>query len=739
MKMQKTALALAFALALGSQHAVAQTEVEQQARQGIERISILGNNQNLRNVAGSVTLIDELALEKYEYDDIGRILASVPGVNIRTEDGYGLRPNIGFRGVTPERSKKITIMEDGVLIGPAPYSAPAAYYFPMVSRMSAVEVTKGPSAIKHGPNTVAGALNLVTRQVPLEAKGGLDLSVGSDGYAKGHVYFGDTNGNFGYLLEGLHVQADGFKELDGGGDTGFDKNEVMAKFNYQHQGNGYNQYFELKLAYSDETSDETYLGLTDADFAKNPLRRYAATQLGLMDWDHSQIQFTHHIEFSDVDITTRIYRNDFERAWLKINGFTSSLGSVPDIQEVLANPDTDRNQPFYQVLTGQADSTLQSILVEGTNQREYYSQGIQVDLGWDLNFAGFEHQIDAGVRFHQDEIQRDHIEDDYFMRSGRLVSTGQPTRAATTNTEQVDAISVYIQDTIVLDKLELTAGVRGEFIDGDYQNRTPGQENDTQDKSFDIWLPSFSAFYHLSDTSGLLFGVHEGFIPSSPIQDYRIEPEKSVNYELGWRYADNGHKAELIGFFNDFSNLTESCTFSTASSCGNGNNLDRLFNAGEVDVYGLEASVSSYVKLSGDLSLPWSVVYTHTQSEFKQSFNSDFELWGQVTAGDEVPYLADNVLTASVGLSADKWQASLLVSYTGEMKEAAGQGVTLSGKTTEAYTTVDLSASYELDGVGTVYLKADNLFDKIEIASRRPYGARPSKPRQLFVGYKYQF
>jgi len=738
MKMQKTALALAFGLALNATYVQAEAEVAQQARQGIERISVLGNNQSLRNVAGSVTLIDELALEKYEYDDIGRILASVPGVNIRAEDGYGLRPNIGFRGVTPERSKKISILEDGVLIGPAPYSAPAAYYFPMVSRMSAVEVTKGPSAIKYGPNTVAGALNLVTRQVPLEATGGLDLSAGSDGYAKGHVYFGDTNGNFGYLLEGLHVEADGFKQLDGGGDTGFDKNDLMAKFNYQDQGQGYKQYFELKLAYSDESSDETYLGLTDADFEKNPLRRYAATQLGLMDWDHSQVQFTHHIEFADVNITTRVYRNDFERAWRKINGFSSSQNeTVPDIQKVLADPVS--NDRYYQVLTGQADSSINEILVEGTNQREYYSQGVQVDLGWDLNFAGFEHQVDAGVRFHQDEIKRDHIEDDYFMRSGKLVSTGQATRAASTNTEQTDAISVYIQDTIVLDKLELTAGVRGEFIDSEYQNRTPGRENDNQDKSFDIWLPSFSAFYHLSDTSGLLFGVHEGFIPSSPAQDYRIEPEKSVNYELGWRYADNGHKAELIGFYNDFSNLTESCTFSTASSCGDGDNLDRLFNAGEVDVYGLEASVSSYVKLSGELSLPWSLVYTHTQSEFKQSFESDFELWGNVEAGDEVPYLADNVVTATVGLSAEQWHVSLLMSYIGEMKEAAGDNVILSGKTTEAYTTVDLSASYELGEVGTLYLKADNLFDKIEVASRRPYGARPSKPRQLFVGYKYQF
>jgi Fe(3+) dicitrate transport protein len=734
--MKKTPLAILVTSLLSSPLVFAENTAP-----GLERISIIGDRQDLGKAAGSVTLIDEVELEKFEYDDIARILATVPGVNIRQEDGYGLRPNIGFRGVTPERSKKINIMEDGVLIGPAPYSASAAYYFPMTSRMTAVEVTKGPSTIKYGPNTVAGALNLVTRQVPVSKEGGLDLGLGEDGYGKLHGFFGDSIGDFGYLVEGLHLRADGFKELDGGGDTGFEKSDFMAKFNYQLNGDDYQQLIELKLSYSEETSDETYLGLTDEDFAKNPYRRYAASQLGEMDWQHQQIQFTHHIEFASFNATTRVYKNDFQRAWFKLNGFASSLGgNIPSLQQILTNPDAEQNQVYYQVLSGQTDSTLREILVLGTNDREYYSQGIQVDMAWDLSLFGMLHQLEGGLRFHQDEIERNHIEDRFFMRSGNLQSTAEATLPTSTNRERSEALSVYLQNTLAFGELNLTAGVRGELIDSEFQNRAPGQEQDFQYKNSRIWLPSLSAYYGLTEHAGLFGGVHQGFVPTSPIQSVEIEVEKSINYEFGWRYANEGRRAELVGFFSDYSNLKESCSISA------GCDTDQEFNAGEVDIYGLEASFNDRYELGGDYSLPLSIVYTHTQSEFKQTFYSEFEQWGFVNAGDAVPYLADNMLTISLGLAADHWQLSLLVNYSDEMPESAQTALTgdeddstLAGLNTDDYVVVDVSGSYEVNAQSLFYIKLDNVFDANDIVSRRPYGARPSKPRMLSAGYKYRF
>ncbi|KGJ89122.1 TonB-dependent receptor family protein [Colwellia psychrerythraea] len=713
----------------------------------VERIQIIGHGNKLRTEGGSATLIGEAELEKFKFDDINRVLYNVPGVNIREEDGYGLRPNIGFRGATPERSKKITVMEDGILIGPAPYSAPAAYYFPMMSKMTSLEVFKGPAAIKYGPNTVAGALNMTTRAVPDAQEGMIDLSAGADGYTKAHGYYGTKIGGLGVLVEAINMQADGFKELDGGGstiydngdgNTGFDKNDIMAKFRYDLTTGSVDHTFGLKVSYADEKSNETYLGLTDDDFYTNPDRRYAASELDNMDWQHEQFQFTHFMQTNNFDITTRVYRNNFERSWFKINGFKGG----PDLQEILANPnDEDQdgtNAHYYQILTGDANSVLEEEkIIVGDNAREYYSQGIQTELYFEQQLFGLAHKFNVGARFHQDQIERNHTEDTFDMREGHLINDGSEQVKTTTNREKTDAIAVFFKDTIKYDALDITLGLRGEFIDSTYQNRVVGEEDDWQKKSSHIWLPSLSLFYTVNENLGLLFGVHEGFIPTSPKEGPETEIENSVNYEFGGRFYQGALQAEVIFFYNDMSNLKESCSFSAASSCGD--SLDKEFNGSEVDVYGLEFTTSYTAKLSEALELPMSVVYTYSDSEFKNSFESDFPMWGTITAGDGLPYLAEHQLTLNLGLTAEQWDINFIARYVGEMLEASGEDVILSGEVTESSMVVDLSASYYLGQYGKVYLKADNILDSQEIVSRRPYGARPSKPQQMFVGYQYNF
>lgn len=699
----------------------------------MDTIHVLGQSESdYATATGAAHRVEEETLERDEYDNIHRVLQDIPGVYVRGEDGFGNRPNIGLRGTTTERSQKITLMVDGVLAAPAAYSAPAAYYFPQVSRMTGVEVVKGPAAIRYGPATVGGALNLITRSVPARRSGGLDLAVGEDGYRKLHGYAGEAFSRGGVLVEGIQTASDGFKDLDNGADTGFEKNDVMVKgrLNSDPSRDLYHQ-LDLSLEYADETSDETYLGLTDDDFDATPYRRYAASQNALFEWTYQKAQLSHRVEFSDrLSLTTTGYYQTFERDWNKLNGFNAdrSLG------EILANPEAGLNRDFMAVLRGEKDSeTNQETLLVGSNDREFFSRGVQSMLSWSLDAGRWQHDLRFGARFHQDQIERDHTEQGFLMRSGRLEADGDPVAQTLLQRESADAVALFVQDDIRVGKWRITPGVRLEAVDYESVNQQTGERLETDNLEV---LPGIGAFYQWRPSLGFLAGVHRGFVPTGPGASNDIEPEKSISYEAGLRYKQGVTSAEAIGFFNDYSNLKGVCTFSSGCTAATG----EAFNGGAVDVYGLETRAGHEWRLPNGWGVPGSLTYTYTESEFQTTFDSNFALWGErVREGDRLPYMPRHQLAASVGLTGPVWGLNLKASYVGEQDEQAGEGGPLEDETVPSYTVVDATARYLFTPGQEVYLKANNLLDREYLISRRPFGARPGQPRTLIVGYKIQF
>jgi Fe(3+) dicitrate transport protein len=298
-----------------------------------ERVMVVGTAEAATELPGAAQILsgEPLRQRQMGFDDINRILRPIPGLNIQDEEGFGHRPNIGMRGSGTDRSSKITLMEDGVLIAPAPYSAPAAYYFPFSGRMEAIEVRKGSSQIKYGPNTVGGALNLVSTSVPHAFRLRAKVEGGQHGSGKLYAHAGDGIGRFGWLVETYQGMSSGFKDLDGGGDTGFRLQDYHGKLRFSSSaGARVYQLVELKLGATDEDSDETYLGLTEDDFRATPRRRYAASQLDVFEAAHRQVQLRHFAALSEhLDLTTTAWHNGFERRWYKLESVLGqSLANV---------------------------------------------------------------------------------------------------------------------------------------------------------------------------------------------------------------------------------------------------------------------------------------------------------------------------------------------------------------------------------------------------------------------------
>lgn len=678
----------------------------------------------IRRTPGSVHVIGSEALQRYKYDDPHATLQLVPGVYVRQEDGFGLRPNIGIRGAVSDRSQKVALMEDGVLFGPAPYSAPAAYYFPVIGRMQQVQIIKGPSAVKYGPQTVGGAIDLVTRSVPSASAGMVDAAAGQFGYGKFHGHFGGGDGQNAFLVEGIHLRSDGFKELPSGDETGFYRNEWLVKASHSFDPTSDLEHrLSLKLTYSDEQSDETYLGLTDQDFRANPLRRYGASEQDRMRYHRTSAVISHQVDPTYwLSITSSAYRHDLARIWRKLNRFGGA-----SLFDVLTDPASPDNAPFLAILSGQSDTASDAEqLFIGPNQRDYVSQGVQSRVEITASTGPVAHRIDAGLRFHYDRIERRHSEDAYGVTQGQLVAVGSPTLLTTLNEAETFAVAAHVSDDIQLFGLTFTPGLRLELIRSSFEDHLSGSEST---RSLQVLMPGIGVHYALNVELGLLAGVHRGMSPPAPGAS-TSEPEISINYEAGARYLSGRRRAEVIGYYNDYRNLTDICTLS--SGCEEVN-LDRQFSAGRARIYGLEALAEEQLTFPS-FRVPISVAYTLTLTEFLETFQSQDPIFGEVEAGDELPYVPRHQGRASLGIDFDAVGGYLAANYVARMREQSGSGPLDLALATDAQLTLDLGAHYQLLDSLRLYAQVRNVLDGQFIASRRPYGARPNAPRWIQVG-----
>lgn len=703
---------------------------EEEAPEEPREVEVMVLGSKTSKAAGSAHTIREEQLERFEYDDAGMIITQVPGVYIRQEDGIGLRPNIGIRGANPDRSKKVTLTEDGVLFGPAPYSAPAAYFFPLMTRMTQVNVVKGPSAISQGPQTVGGAIDFVSRAIPTQASGQLDLGVGEYGYFKGHGYFGASTEQFGFLVEGVRLQNTGFAELPSGADTGSTRNEWMFKGSYivDPRAEVTNQ-FLLKFVYTDEVSNETYLGQSDEDFRENPYRRYAASALDQMKNHRTSVSLTHLLESesSPFKLKSTLYRNDYHRAWKKLN----RLGGA-SVASVLQNPDDPANLGYHGILRGEIDSGSPSdYLWIGPNDRTFVSQGVQSVLTGKAETGPVKHSIEAGLRVHNDSIRRLHTEDAYMMAGGELVHAGEATLTTAYNKAETYALALHATDALNYGPLTVTPGVRAELI---WSGTEDFRNGNTTDAFVAAFLPGVGAFYEVISNLGVLAGVYRGFSPPAPGAS-GVSPEYSVNYEAGARYAKGRTRFEAIGFYNDYQNLTNVCTFSG----GCVDDIDSQFDAGKARIYGFEAFVSHEQKLPEGFVLPVTAAYTFSQGEFETSFQSQDPIYGAVTAGDSIPYLPPHQLSLTVALEHRYGGVNAAFNYVGRMREVAGTGELIDARATDDQVWLDVGVFGRPLPWLTIYANLRNLTGEQNLVGRLPYGARVNAPRWFQAGVKAEF
>ena len=705
----------------------------------MENLTIIGNPNQIDRIGGSVQYLSHEDLDTFRYSDVMRVLRAVPGVYLQDEEGFGLRPNIGIRGSGLDRSSRIALLEDGVLIAPAPYSAPAAYYFPTQRRMSAMEILKGPSSIRVGSRTTGGAVNMLSTPIPGEHSMLVDAGYGQDDYRELHAYYGGSTDHVGWLLETVQQDSDGFKDLDGpvGGDTGFDIDDYVAKLRVSTDTDArFFQSLEFKFGYTEQDSNETYLGLTDEDFDRDPNRRYAGSQLDEFESEHKQYQFNHVFSPADRawELATTAYYNDFERNWYKLG----SVGGI-SISDLLDDPDTYAEELGW-VKGG--DSPDDALTLRNNN-RDYFSKGVQSTFSTDASLAGADWRLTLGGRYHEDEEDRFQDDDKYRMEGGRMIlTTDGPGGSQTNRVSDAEVFSMFTELEMSAGNWIVTPGMRWETIDlrrRDFSTDDPDRSDGptrTRENTTDVLIPGVGAVYAISSQMELLGGLSKGFNPPGPGSS--ADEEESVNWEFGGRFRHAGWSAEVIGFYSDYDNLVGTCTESTGGGCDIGDQFD----GGTATVAGLEASsggqFSSIFGWAIDIPVRLSYTWTPT-AEFDSSFDSDFGPWGDVKDGDDIPYIPENQAQLSVGLAATRWRVNVIANYVDETRTTAGSGSIPNDESTDEYLIFDLAADYRFTDRFSAITRIDNVLDKNYIVERRPSWVRPGKQLSAILGLRYSF
>ena len=731
-------------------------EGEPQSTERLEEVTIIGTREEADGIAGAAHRLDEEALARFSHADVQRIVRQVPGVSVQLEDGYGLRPNISIRGVATERSARITLLEDGVLIAPAPYSAPSAYYFPTAGRMASFEVLKGPSAITQGPYTIGGAFNMISTPVPASAGvGDVFIETGQHGTGRLHATYGGTGSNgFGYLVETHRWISDGFQSIDrSSNDTGLDVRDYTVKLALSPRASPHR--VELKLQFADQVSNQSYLGLTDADFHAAPARRYGLSALDRIATDHEQVILRYEYAASDtLRLVVSAYDNRHARNWFKTEGIDfdgsataeefsrTSWSSVVRAVNRGAGLGGLSAAELGAILRGELDTAPGSIQVR-SNDRSYESRGVQLGANWTLKTGASSHTLRVGVRYHEDEEDRLQRNSAYSQRDGRLHldDLGRLGNAGN-RIQRAEAVAVFLQDRIEFGDWTLTPGLRYEDIDqnriryeirvgrtADPSSRAASNLRSTRSNRTRVWLPGFGAAYHFADGAVLIAGVHKGFTAPSNAPD--VDAEEALNYEFGIRLGDSRRQLEAVAFVSDYDNLLGECTSSSGADCEVGD----AFNGDAATVRGLEFKAAAELAMDAGFAVPLEIVYTYIDGRFDTDI-ADTDFFGDVSAGDPIPYIPEHQLHSTIGVHGDGWSANLSANFVGAVCVRASCGAF---EKTDELLTFDVAGRFRLKDSLALFVRVENLSNTQDIVGRHPYGARPNRSRTAAVGLEFDW
>ena len=702
MRFLSSASLAVLAIAVGASPALAQ-----EADSAV--VIVIGKRENLAAIAGSGSTIESEDLEDARVFTVNEALRQAPGVFPRDEEGLGLRPNIGIRGLAPTRSSEVLLLEDGLPLTYAPYGDNATYSHPPLRRFERIEILKGASQIRFGPHTVGGVVNYISPEAPSDFGGDLFVAGGERGYGELAASMGGEVAGFRLLGHASATEFDGIRD-----------NHALSFQDYSLRAEreiAPGHELIMRGAINREDSQVSYSGLTEAEFAADPFANPFPNDR--FDTQRYSGAISHGWTLSDdLKLTTSAYSLYFNRDWWRQSSNSAQ-------------------RPSDAACGGMANLST-TCGTEG-RLREYHQYGIESRLNWTGALLGADTTIETGARWHTERQRR--------FQVNATTPTGRTGTIVENNTRYAEAVSGFVLASLDYGALSISPGVRVESIEFERRNGLTGAQGRTDLTEV---IPGLGATYAIDPTLVVYAGVHRGFSPpraedvvSNAGGVVELDAERSVNWELGLRGEPaDGLDIDIGAFVMDFEN--QIVPASVAGGVG-----ATLTSAGETRHSGAEASVRYSFRGAGlmtgdDVYVRTALTWVGEAEYVGQRFSNVSGFGATSVTGNRLPYAPEWVASFAAGYAFGDWlNLQAEVQHTGEMytDDLNTAAPTANGQRglIEHATILNLAANWTPgDGAITYFATLKNATDELYIVDRSR-GILPGAPRMFQAGLSLRY
>lgn len=660
----------------------------------LPRIEVIGQADGQAIlIPGSVDIITQDQLDQIQPRSTEDMLRRVPGIFIKREEESAVVTNIGVRGLTAGDYKTL-VLEDGVPIQPGIFVGNSRYYNPRVQRMEGVEVLKGASSLRYGPNTIGGVINFLTRTP--EDGVAVTARVGSWNTYEGGVELGASSpsGDARVGLIATRIESDGFM------DKGYDMTDIMLK---SGMAIGDYQTIGLKLSYYKNNANISYRGLFPDAYEAGARFNPAPDDFFLT--ARTSFDLNHEWEIREgARLKTLFYASETSRDYWRF-GLVSGAPTT-------TSPDGFTVWNYSDNLNG--------------NNREFTRLGLETRLTLDHAAFGIGNEAEVGLRLMQEEMEDVTV---LAVRGRPRTPDAGRGGLAQNRLDGGDSLALFAQNRFDLsERLSVTAGLRVERYEQSRRDRRTTNQAETFSNT--EVMPGLGATYVVNPGVQVFGSIYRAFAP--PLvgsvlgsADTPTEAEKSVNLEFGLRGDTGPWSYSATAFQMDFSNQVDP-----------GVSDIRAPNEGSALHRGLEAALG--YEIGNGFRLDGNVTWIPT-AEFRE------DRPGDAVRGNRLPYAPERMANLALGYETGPFQTALLFNYVSEQfgdglnqREFTTASTGTWGGLMSSYSTTDLTAGYSLNDRFSVSGAIRNLTDERYVAGLRQ-GLYVGPERSFELGVRYRF